>query len=454
MGRDNTRNRIEVIGHAFEDGRGAIYQQFGLSEHGRDPDAKNQSNFAPTFCDFTSIANGYFKKTPEHAHAIESETIIPQLAADIFNQPFLSTPDDPKDTPRPIRLSESLVYRQHFGLGTALRIRILALQYLEYAKQYGSETVKATAASLTREEIECMKLAALLHNSGRTNLLSAQDDPWNVRRSAAIFSRVADNLGFSDQIYQTIAAMMLIDLKPEQWCDATNKPMDSFYARAPEDAQHFSPEKHALIKKILDLATLTESIHNAPSIHHVAGDSVEVHILSHLVSICGIVDPEQQQDCYPHAKSFVHFQEGLLRATGAPISSTQPNKFVPRDRRREVQLIRHPDQVTKFLDKQKPLVLMTVDNAAFPPTTAAIRTMYRNNGGSLTSIFQIFEKINPFGLWQELPPKTIIERLAIRVKCNLDFDRASYRTLLLLDQQSRDQSSLKDESSSTPAATT
>ena len=80
----------------------------------------------------------------------------------------------------------------------AVRQRHYSQKYIEIFKAKGNEKASKSASYIddNKEIKACLEMAVYLCRSGRTNEKSGQEDPSNARRSAALFSKVAQELKF------------------------------------------------------------------------------------------------------------------------------------------------------------------------------------------------------------------------------------------------------------------
>lgn len=117
------------------------------------------------------------------------------LSEDIIEIPYVDKPLDYE-----YRFGKIAFHPNH---GTAHGLRSVSLfnWYLDLAKEYKAQEI----LMLEPEEIQCLELALFLFRSGRTNELGWAGDPTYSPRSAAIFTHIAIQLGFNNELVKQIA---------------------------------------------------------------------------------------------------------------------------------------------------------------------------------------------------------------------------------------------------------
>jgi hypothetical protein len=122
------------------------------------------------------------------------------LAQDIIEQPYVDSPRD-----LVIRYNKTAFHVNH-GTGHAVRQVQLIRQYFDLIEEKASPTFAAIVQSVSDEEYACLELAAFLFRAGRTNELSWSEDQSRFgRRSAALFTQIASDLGYNPNLVKLVS---------------------------------------------------------------------------------------------------------------------------------------------------------------------------------------------------------------------------------------------------------
>lgn len=122
-----------------------------------------------------------------------------QIIADTYiNRPYL-------DIPRifggfyDISHDGFTVYHRNHDVTHAVRQKHYAQMYIDIFRKNGNVKTKQAAEFIqsSSEVQSCLELAIFLCRSGRTNEKAGKDDPSNAKRSAALFAKVAQELGYN-----------------------------------------------------------------------------------------------------------------------------------------------------------------------------------------------------------------------------------------------------------------
>jgi hypothetical protein len=123
------------------------------------------------------------------------QELFAQLSADIIEIPYADVPYEYE-----YRFGQVAFHPNH-GSAHAVRLVTLFNKYLNLAQI----TPTAELPAVGKEEETCLTLAMFLFRSGRTNEIGWSDDTSYSKRSAAIFSHIAEVLGYSKVLVDVIA---------------------------------------------------------------------------------------------------------------------------------------------------------------------------------------------------------------------------------------------------------
>lgn len=181
--------------------------------------------------------------------------ILQNISDHVINIPYADAPND-----KVIDSRGNIVYRPNHDTTHAMRQLAYVSPLLSFIQTNGNQQFKSAANNLTKEEIECMKIAAFCFRAGRTNEIGGVRDTTNAKRSAKLFREIAHNIGFNRQLVDSVAT-----------CMSTHIPHDGPDQDYPVAGLQGSPAeqlaKSKVIKNILDMshhADLVRCWHDSP----------------------------------------------------------------------------------------------------------------------------------------------------------------------------------------------
>lgn len=122
-----------------------------------------------------------------------------QLSQDIIEIPYVDRPCEYESR------GGRLAFHPNHGTTHGIRLVTYFGKYLEFMNSKTSSQHQENPHLLTKMETGCLELALFLFRSGRTSEASWSVDKSYSFRSAAIFSQIADDLGYDKSLIEAIA---------------------------------------------------------------------------------------------------------------------------------------------------------------------------------------------------------------------------------------------------------
>ncbi|WP_133130928.1 SidE phosphodiesterase domain-containing protein [Legionella yabuuchiae] len=130
--------------------------------------------------------------------SIDSASLYEELSQDLIETPYADAPLDYEER------RGQIAFHTNHGTTHALRSNVLIYYFYALTKHF-NQPPRSQLIDLTSQELSGLALAAFLFRSGRTNELGWTGDPSYSPRSAAIFSQIALELGYEENLVDTIA---------------------------------------------------------------------------------------------------------------------------------------------------------------------------------------------------------------------------------------------------------
>lgn len=136
--------------------------------------------------------------------------VLVKFSADMINQPYVD------DRWRVLAHNDQVVYRPNHDSMHSCR-QLNTLNYLLEKLKLKNEKISTVIKSFTPEEIFCLKLGMFSYSAGRTNEKEGEKDTSNIDRSAAIFSIIANQLGFNPQLIKSVQSCIQENVKHDEF---------------------------------------------------------------------------------------------------------------------------------------------------------------------------------------------------------------------------------------------